>query len=197
MPGRLIAFEGLDQSGKASQAELLYARLRAAGRPCRLLSFPDYGTAIGRELARALGGEVTYPPDVLQLLFVANRYEYRPRLEAWLSAGECIVCDRYVASSVAYGEASGVDAAWLADIQRRLPQPDLTIWLDIAPETAVGRKAAGRDRFERDLDLLGRVRASYLRQAADPRWVRVDGERSVEAIAAEVASLVCARLALP
>lgn len=197
MRGRLIAFEGLDQSGKASQASLLQARLTAAGRACRLVSFPDYETAIGRALARALRGKTTHPPDVMQLLFVANRYEYRPRLEAWLSAGECVVCDRYVASSVAYGEACGVDPAWLVDVQRLLPQPDLTVLLDIAPETAVRRKRAGRDRYERDLALLGRVRASYLRQASAPSWCRLDGERSVEAIAAEVASVVSARLALP
>lgn len=197
MRGRLIAFEGLDQSGKASQARLLAARLAAAGRPCRRLAFPDYETAIGREIARALAGETSHTPEVLQLLFVANRYEYRPRLEAWLAAGDCVVCDRYVASSVAYGEASGVDPVWLTDVQRRLPQPDLTILLDIAPETAVRRKATGRDRFERDLDLLARVRASYLRQAGAPTWYRIDGEQSVNVIAAEVARVVSERLALP
>ena len=59
---------------------------------------------------------------------------------------------------MAYGEAFGLDAAWLVDIQRHLPQPDLTVLLDIAPETAVARKQQGRDRYERDTALLGRVR---------------------------------------
>ena len=80
-----------------------------------------------------------------------------------------LVCDRYLASSIAYGEAQGLDPGWLADIQRFLPPPDLTILLDIAPETAVQRKAAGRDRYERDLALLSRVRDSYRRQAASRR----------------------------
>ena len=53
----LIAFEGLDQSGKETQAQLLRERLRAAGKKSRLLSFPDYGTSIGEEIARALQGE--------------------------------------------------------------------------------------------------------------------------------------------
>ena len=57
------------------------------------------------------------------------------------------------------------------DIQRFLPRPDLTILLDIAPETAVQRKAAGRDRYERDLALLSRVRDSYRRQARAGRLV--------------------------
>jgi dTMP kinase len=197
MRGRLIAFEGLDQSGKASQAGRLAAWLASTGRPSHLVSFPDYETAIGEALARALRGDTTYPPDVMQLLFVANRYEHRPRLEAWLAAGEDVVCDRYIASSVAYGEACGVDPEWLADIQRLLPRPDLTIFLDIAPETAVARKATDRDRYERDLALLARVRASYLRQARDPSWVRLDGERSLDAVAAEVARVVAARLGRP
>ena len=53
MAGLLFAFEGLDQSGKQTQAELLRDRLKAAGRKVRLLSFPDYGTSIGEEIARA------------------------------------------------------------------------------------------------------------------------------------------------
>ena len=77
-----------------------------------------------------------------------------------------VVCDRYLASSIAYGEAQGVDAAWLTEIQRLLPQPSLTILLDIPPDASLKRKKAARDKFERDLPLLGRVRESYLRQAA-------------------------------
>jgi dTMP kinase len=73
----LIAFEGLDQSGKETQAQLLRERLREAGRKVRLLSFPDYGTSIGEEIARALQGEREYASDVMQLLFVANRHERR------------------------------------------------------------------------------------------------------------------------
>ena len=70
-----IAFEGLDQSGKQTQAELLRDRLKQDGRKARLVSFPDYGTSIGEEIARALPGEREYGPDVMQLLYVANRYE--------------------------------------------------------------------------------------------------------------------------
>ena len=58
-PSLLIAFEGLDQSGKQTQAELLRDRLREAGRKARLVSFPDYGTSIGEEIARALQGSAT------------------------------------------------------------------------------------------------------------------------------------------
>ena len=67
-PGALIAFEGLDQSGKQTQAELLRDWFKERGRKARLVSFPDYGTSIGEEIARALQGERDYGPDVMQLL---------------------------------------------------------------------------------------------------------------------------------
>lgn len=197
MPGCLIAFEGLDQSGKQTQAEGLRDYLAAQGETCRLVSFPDYATPIGAEISQALHGERDYEPDVMQLLYVANRYEKRVEIERWLAAGEVLLCDRYVASSVAYGEAQGLDPSWLVDIQRFLPAPDLTLLLDIAPDTAVRRKAAGRDRYERDLALLSRVRASYQRQASGSGWMRVDGERPKGEVTADVMRAVATRLARP
>jgi dTMP kinase len=192
----LIAFEGLDQSGKETQAQLLRERLREAGRKVRLLSFPDYGTSIGEEIARALAGERDYGADVMQLLFVANRHERREAIIEWLNGGLILLCDRYRASSIAYGEAQGLDPAWLDGIQRLLPVADLTIFLDIDAATAAGRKAHDRDRYERDLALLQRVSASYRRQADEPHWVTVNGERSKEEIAAEVFSAAASRLGL-
>src|SRR5579872_3701124 len=120
MPGALIAFEGLDQSGKQTQAEMLRDRLKEEGHKSRLVSFPDYATSIGEEIARALQGEREYGPDVMQLLYVANRYERKDDLRRWLDGGLILVCDRYTASSIAYGEAQGLDRAWLTEIQKFL-----------------------------------------------------------------------------
>src|SRR6187397_2023053 len=117
----LIAFEGLDQSGKETQARHLRARLEQDGRKVRSLSFPDYDTPIGQEIQKALAGERDFTRVAMQLLYVANRFEYKARLEMWLAAGDVVICDRYRASSVAYGEAQGLDPAWLDEIQRYLP----------------------------------------------------------------------------
>jgi dTMP kinase len=195
--GHLIVFEGLDQSGKQTQAELLRDRLKDDGRKARLVSFPDYGTTIGEEIARALQGEREYGADVMQLLYIANRYERKPDLQRWLDGGLVLVCDRYVASSIAYGEAQGLDPLWLMEMQKFLPEPSLTIMLDIAPETAVQRKAVDRDRYERDLAMQARVRDSYRRQAAEQNWVRLDGERPKDIIADDVFNAVASRLARP
>ncbi|MDR1989714.1 MAG: dTMP kinase [Acidobacteriaceae bacterium] len=194
--GALIAFEGLDQSGKQTQAELLREALAADGREVRFLSFPEYDTAIGQEIRKGLDGARDYAADTMQLLYIANRYERKSDILAWLDAGLVIVCDRYLASSVAYGEAFGLDARWLLETQRFLPKPTLTILLDIAPETAVGRKSTDRDRYERDLALQHRVRDSYTRLAASsPDWVAMDGERPKVVVAADVLSAVTSALA--
>ncbi len=197
MAGLLIAFEGLDQSGKQTQAEALRDYVTSHARVCHLLSFPDYATAIGAEISKGLHGERDYAADVMQLLYVANRYEKRTQIAEWIANHAIVVCDRYLASTIAYGEAQGLDPVWLTEIQRFLPQPDLTILLDIAPETAVGRKAAGRDRYERDLALLARVRRSYHRQAEAPAWLRLDGQRSKADVTADVIRAVATQLAQP
>lgn len=188
--GRLIVFEGLDQSGKQTQAESLRDLVIARGRECLLLSFPDYATKIGLEISEALHGGRDYAPDTLQLLYIANRYEKRGEIEAALTRGAVLVCDRYLASSVAYGEAQGLDAQWLFETQRLLPRPDLTIVLDIDPSTAVRRKAAGRDKYERDLALLSRVRTSYHRQARQDQWLLLNGDRAKADVAADVTRAV-------
>ncbi len=190
----IVAFEGLDQSGKETQARHLRARIEQDGRKVHSLSFPDYDTPVGQEIAKALAGEREFGPDVMQLLYVANRCEYRPKIELWMSGGGVVVCDRYRASSIAYGEAQGLDPAWLEDIQRYLPKPTLTVLLDIAPETAVQRKSTGRDRYERDLSLLGRVRESYRRQAQQSDWVLIDGEMGKDEVRAAIDAAVLPRI---
>ena len=191
----LIAFEGLDQSGKETQARHLRARIEQDGQRVHVLSFPDYGTPIGQEIQKALHGEREFTPDVMQLLYVANRTEHKQRLDLWMSGGNVVICDRYRASSVAYGEAQGLDPVWLTAIQGHLPAATITLLLDIAPETAVKRKSTGRDRYERDLALLGRVRASYQRQAREQDWVVIDGEGAKDDVAGEIARAVLPRLA--
>jgi dTMP kinase len=193
----LIAFEGLDQSGKETQARHLRARLEQDGRRVRSVSFPDYNTSLGKELQQALAGDREYGPEVMQLLYVANRFEYKQRLESWLNAGDIVVSDRYRASSIAYGEAQGLDRHWLEEIQRFLPMPAITVLLDISPETASARKSVGRDRYERDLSLLARVRESYRRLASGHGWIVIDAEQSRDEVSRAVTDAVLPRLAPP
>jgi len=121
----------------------------------------------------------------MQLLYVANRYEWKPQIERELERGTVLICDRYLASSVAYGEAQGLDPAWLLDMQKHLPQPDITFLLDIDPEVSARRKTADRDKYERDLALLARVRSSYHRQAS-AGWTTLDANRDRDRVSTDV-----------
>ena len=160
----------------------------------RLLSFPDYDTPIGAEIGRALRGEREYGADVMQLLYVANRYEWKNEIAP---RARC-------RSDSRLRSLSGVErrvrrGAWArrrlaAEIQRYLPQPDLTILLDIPPEVSARRKTADRDKYERDLSLLGRVRESYLRQASVGGWLRLDADRDRAEVGKNVFEAVSARL---
>ena len=124
--GLLIAFEGLDQSGKQTQAEATprSPRIARPGMPSSS-RFPTTRRRSAARSRRGLHGEREYGPDVMQLLYVANRHEKKPDIERALGAGTTIICDRYIASSIAYGEAHGLDPRWLTEIQRFLPPPDL------------------------------------------------------------------------
>jgi dTMP kinase len=164
-------------------------RLVGHSRLVRLLSFPTYDTPIGKEIGSGLRGEREYGPDVMQLLYIANRYEWKPEIERELQRGTVLICDRYLASSIVYGEAFGLDPVWLRDAQKYLPQPDLTFLLDIAPDVSARRKTTDRDKYERDLALLGRVRASYLRQLSD-RWIRLEADRDRDELANQIYSAV-------
>jgi len=192
-PGSLRGAGSKRQADAGGSAYGLFPGRRSA---LPLLSFPDYATPIGAEIGRGLHGEREYGADVMQLLYVANRHEKKPEIVSALHYGVAIVCDRYIASSIAYGEAHGLDAAWLEEIQSFLPAPDLCLFLDIAPETAAARKKTGRDRYESDLALLSRVRQSYHRQAAaSNRWIVLDADRPREAVQADVVKALGSRLA--
>lgn len=193
-PGCLIAFEGLDQSGKETQAHRIVPWFQQRNYKIEHVAFPDYTTPIGQEISHALRGERDFPPDVVQLLYVANRHEWKHAIETWVKDGRAVISDRWVASSVAYGEAQGLDPAWLTTIQIGLPRPTVTVLLDIAPEVAAKRKPMDRDRFERDLEMLGRVRASYLRQATEQDWVVVNADRMMEIVSYEIIAKIGPRL---
>lgn len=190
----LIAFEGLDQSGKATQALRLKARLERHGHQVQSLSFPDYATPIGAEIKLALSGKRGFSPEVMQMLYVANRLEHLNTIRGWVAAKQIVICDRYRASSMAYGEAQGLNGWWLSQIQKPLPKADITILLDIMPEVSANRKTVGRDKYEADLELLRRVRESYFAQATGRGWVIIRGDAPVETVEHDVFALVSSRL---
>ena len=180
----LIAIEGIDQSGKATLGAGLGRRMEARGLSVRRLAFPDYRTPVGELIGAMLHGRIPHDSFLMQLLCPANRFEKRDEL-AGARGGELIICDRYTASALAYGKANGVSTSWLEAVKNPLPTADATILLDVDPEAAHRRKATDRDRYERDMDLLGRVRREYRHLAVKDDWIVIDGTREPEAVTEE------------
>ena len=192
----LIAFEGLDQSGKETQARTLRARLEQDGHKVRSLSFPDYGTPIGREIQQALAGERDFPPDVMQLLYVANRYEHRPRLERLARRRR----RRHLRSLPRVERRLRRSAGPRRRLADRHPAPPARVRRSRSCSTSRRRPPPSasrpdRDRYERDLGLLARVRESYRRQARQPNWALIDAELPKDDVAAAVERAVTPVLA--
>jgi dTMP kinase len=193
--GAFVVFEGIDASGKSTQARRI-AELRDA-----LFTFEPGDTPLGVDLRRwVLDVATPMTPVTEALLMLADRsHHVRTVIEPKLAAGRSVVSDRYFASTLAYqGYGRGVDLARLeaaTELAIGGCIPDLTVLIDTPLEVANERRAPDvRDRFESaDLDFHQRVRDGYLVIAAKwgERWCVIDGSRSES----EVAALVDERLA--
>jgi dTMP kinase len=196
--GRFISFEGIDRSGKSTQAALLAERL---GERALLVREPG-GTDLS-ERVRAILKDPAIPLTARAeaALFAAARADLAERVIApALAAGRIVVADRFIDSSLAYqGNARGLGQtaithlnSWAADGL----QPDLTLLIEVAPEAAAARGAEQEDRFEdQGLEFQRAVAAAYAELAAQhpQRIVRVDGARAIADVAADVWRIVTER----
>jgi dTMP kinase len=189
MAGLFLTLEGLDGSGKSTQAKLLAAFLEGRGLPVVLTREPGGGLPGVRDLL--LRGELS--PEAEYLLFSADRAEHvRKVILPSLEAGAWVVSDRYLDSSLAYqGFGRGLPLPWLLEVAKEATlglTPRLTFLLDLPPEEAL-RRVKDPDRLEREgLAFFQRVREGYLFLAEkEPhRLVVLDATESVEAVAQRI-----------
>ncbi|KAF2858585.1 thymidylate kinase [Piedraia hortae CBS 480.64] len=149
--GYLIAFEGLDRSGKSTQCSRVAARIRSAGQEVKIISFPERTTPIGKLIDEYLTSKEDLHPRVLQLLFTANRWEMADKIVKLIEEGTTVILDRYYYSGCAYAAAQGLGLAASRHAEVGLPRPDVCVFLDLGAEEAARRKGFGFERFERDI----------------------------------------------
>lgn len=196
--GTFLTFEGIDGSGKSTQARLLADHLRSIGRDVVLTREPG-GSPGAEEIRRLLveGDPARWSPETEILLFTAARRDHLEKtIEPALAAGRTVISDRFADSTRVY---QGVARAELQTTVNRLHdlmigrEPDLTFIIDMDPEAALTRglaRRSGEDRFEEfGLAFQQALRTGFLALAAayPNRCVLIDGNRPVEAVAADVA----------
>jgi dTMP kinase len=177
-----IVFEGIDGSGKSTQAKILAGRLADSGIPVLLTAEPSDGP-IGR-MIKSLTTRLA--PEEEARLFTEDRRDHVRRvILPALAEGRTVICDRYVYSSVAYQGARGLDpSAVLSQQTPFAPHPDIIFLLEIPVDVALARIASARgDRFSAfevraDLEAVDAV----YRGLTDPLIRRIDGTVSVEEI---------------
>ena len=196
----LIAIEGIDQSGKATQAKILFNKLQDSNPITNIFSysFPVYTTRIGMEIRAYLEGVQNYSNEVFQLLCIANRYEQIHSLVSAKGHKEIhLILDRYKASGRVYGMAAGLDPVWIDECQENLPDPDLTIFIKIDPEAARKRKTVDRDRYESNSIIMKISNREYKRICARSLdWVAVDGEMDKDSISDKIWRIVNEKLGI-
>ena len=126
--GKIIVLEGLDKSGKTTQAHMLHDYLNDKNPDQAVLfSFPDYSTKIGNEIRSFLEGKVQYNAETKHMLLSANRWEKKVNILESQKAGKTIILNRYYQSNLVYGLANGLDFEWLSILDKGLPKEDVTI----------------------------------------------------------------------
>ncbi len=202
LAGRFLVFEGPDGSGKSTQFARLAAALRAAGVPVREVREPG-GTGIGERIREVLLDPANTDMDIRceMLLYMASRAQLMAQVvRPALRAGEAVLADRFIASTLAYqGTAGGLDAASITAVARVAvgsTWPELNLLFDVDERTAAGRLNPLLDRMEQKGAAFHRlVREGYHRQAtADPtRWVVIDATREVDEVTESMMSALEAR----
>lgn len=193
-----ISLEGIDGSGKSTQAKLL---AEALGPETLLIREPGGTEAAERIRGLLADPELALDPLAELLLFLAARADLTARaIRPALDAGCDIVCDRFADSSVAYqGAARGLgvgEVISLTDAATEGLWPDLTVLLRLDPEVGLGR-ADGSDRFESEgLELQRAVAQAYeeIAKIASDRFVVVEGDGSVEEVHERVMTAVRSHL---
>lgn len=201
-----ISFEGIDGSGKSTQARLLADDLRAQGADVVLTREP--GGSVGAEEIRALvlnGDAGRWSAETEILLFTAARRDHLERT-IWpaLAAGKIVICDRFADSTRMYQGATRGDLRATVDQLHALMvgvEPDMTIIVDMDAERALARglaRTGAEQRFEdMGLAMQETLRAGFLALAQDnpARCTLIDGDRPLAAVAADIRTAVMAKLA--
>lgn len=150
-----------------------------------LSKWEDRTTQIGSMIDGYLKSSVELSDESIHLLYSANRWESKAKIEEYLSNGVSIICDRYAYSGVAFSMAKGMDRVWCQQPDQGLPRPDLLLFLTLSPEAAAERPGFGEERYE-ESEFQKKVRVAYARLEKEEEhsipWTYINAERTEDEV---------------
>lgn len=192
--GIFICLEGIDASGKSTQARWLVRNLRSRGFNAIYTTEPSKGEVGSFIRQYVLQRKRRVPAVVEALLFAVDRVDHvESKIEPALESGKIVVSDRYVYSSLAYQGAAGLNIGWIKQINSVALPPDLAIYIDAPPEVVLKRMRRRRSVME-TLENQRRVREVYMQLVREERLVLVDGNRPASEVAQNILAMVLKRL---
>lgn len=187
--GTFIVIEGLDGSGKTTQARILAARLRRSHNALYTQE-PSHGKIGTFIRERILYGEKRFPITVEALLFAADRIEHlQNEVLPALAEGRLVVSDRYIYSSLAYQGSAGLSLEWIETVNQHALKPDLALFIDVYPEAVQARLKRRRSVME-NLETQQKVREIYRKFVEKGNLKRIDGDKPTSMVAQEIFTAV-------
>jgi dTMP kinase len=187
--GVFICVEGLDGSGKTTQAKILAERLNK-NYPAVYTAEPSRGKTGTFIRECCLYEEKRLPSAAEALLFAADRIEHvENEIKPALTEDKVVICDRYVYSSLAYQGSTGLDLAWIKKINSYALKPDYAVFIDVPPERVLERLQRKRSVME-TLEIQRKVRDVYLKFVEAGELVLIDGDRTRDEVADNLFSKV-------
>ena len=187
--GLFVCFEGIDGSGKTTQAKLLKKALESSGIKCVMFGYPDYDSPYGKMIDRYLNKKIEMSPSDLLLVFIADMVKDARSIRSSIKAGKVVITDRYFYSTIAYQSAAGFSYRKAKELEDSvsLPLPSCLFYLDMPVNLARERKIKQKwkaDRNESDTDYMKQVKKYYERLLAERytgvKFIRIDGTSSAK-----------------
>jgi len=186
--GKLIVIDGMDGSGKKTQADLLIKRLKKEKKKAVLVDFPNYGDFFGKISRRYLDGEFgDINPYPASLIFAADRWKSKEKIEDYLKKGFFVISNRYVNSNLAYQSAriKNVPARpafikWDRKMEYEIfgiPKPDLVFYLDIPisiTDQLISKRKQKNEFYRQNLEFLKQVHENYRKLSKEKDWVVIE-----------------------
>jgi dTMP kinase len=191
--GAFIVIEGLDGSGKSTQATLLAAKLKKSHNALYTLE-PSNGK-IGKFIRHRILYETQRPlTSVEALLFAADRLDHiQNEVAPAVAKGHLVISDRYLYSSLAYQGSAGLNLDWISAVNTYALKPDLALFIDVAPEEVLKRLKRKKSVME-TLGTQQKVRNVYLKYVEKGELIRIDGDKPKKTVAQDVLAMVLAFL---